>query len=149
MKLPVFGRVADPNALDLEPIEAPVVGYTLDKQEVLQVVRFRPMSPTWGALEMARHTDAEGNVPTATAIDFLESCVLAEDSDTWRTFLQRPDVFIEESTVLDLYRAVLEVYGNRPTQRSSDSASGASQPGATSTDAAPSLGSTSEQPIST
>jgi hypothetical protein len=116
VKLAPVGRVEDLDELDLDPLEVDIVGYTADKEEVVQAVRFRPLQPTGAALEVLRMTTPDGNVPIAPVMRFLDACILEEDRDLFREFTERPDVFIHQSALLDLFRSLSEHYGDRPTK---------------------------------
>lgn len=132
----VFGRVDDPSELELDAPELTLVGYTLDKEEVSQAFRVRPMIPAGAQLEIVRHTLPDGSVPLPQVVDFVEECVLASDLDAFKAFLHRPDVMIEQGTIIELYRWLSEYYAARPTRRRSASASSGSQPRRTSRGAA-------------
>jgi hypothetical protein len=140
----VIGRIADPAQLDLDPLELVLVGYTLEREEVSQPLRFRPVIPAGAQLEVIRHTLPNGNVPAPQVIAFVEECVLAEDLDAFREFLHRPDVMIASETVIELYRTLTEFYAARPTRQRSASASGGQRARRTSRAAARSAASASK-----
>lgn len=131
-----FGRVENPEELDLEPIEIEITGYTLDREPVSQIVRFRPAMPVGSTIDIIRYTDAKGNVPQAKVIDFLDACPIDEDKELWKDFLDRTDVMIEFQTLLDVYMAVVEVYSARPFTLRSGSSGGTSSTKPTSKAAA-------------
>jgi hypothetical protein len=111
----VFGRVDNPDDLDLAPIVVKIVGYTMGHEEVTETVRFRPMAPTWLSMDLARKHSATGQVNEADAGEFLDHCMLEEDRPKWVAFLSRDDLMIEMTTVLKVYNAISEVYVARPT----------------------------------
>jgi hypothetical protein len=118
----VIGRVENPQELDLEPQDITLVGYKLDRTEVAETFQIRPLIPAGAQLEIIRHTDANGNVGLPKIVEFIEECLLADDLEPFRTFLHRPDVMIEQGTIVGLYRAVTEFYASRPTRQPSGSA---------------------------
>lgn len=132
-----FGRAPAPQDLNLDPIEVELVGYDVDRNEVSRTFRFRPMRPLWRSLEIARVTSVDGEVPTSEAIKFLDACVLGDDQESWREFLDDPDVFIDHEAIVDLMKGIVEVYNNRPTERPSGSSGGPTDTGATMPPAAP------------
>lgn len=132
MKLPVIGRVAVVEDLDLDPIEVPVVAYTIDRKEVEETFRFRPMQPAGATLDILKATGPNGEAPTALVMQFLDECLLEEDRDSWELFLHRPDLMIEQSVLAQIYRGISEVYANRPTPAWSESDGGGSVAGPTS-----------------
>ncbi|HWF25177.1 MAG TPA: hypothetical protein VG275_07010 [Solirubrobacteraceae bacterium] len=119
----VIGRVENPSEQDLTPQEITLVGYTLEREEVSETFRFRPVVPAGAQLEIIRHTDQAGNVALPPVIAFVEECLLEDELDAFRAFLHRPDVMIEQGTIIGLYRALTEYYAARPTRRPSASAS--------------------------
>lgn len=80
MELEPIGRVDDPDDLDLEPIIIPIVGYIRlpggGREEVIERIEFRPVQPTGAGLAVLRQTRADGNVPVAPVMKFLDACVL-------------------------------------------------------------------------
>lgn len=127
-KLPAVGRVDNIDDVDLDPIEVPVVGYTIEKEEIEEVFRFRPVQPAGATLDILLYVSVDGSTPVAKVMHFLEECVLAEDRERWRDFLNDPAIMIEQSVLAQLYRALMEVYAARPTMPSS-ALSGGGKPG--------------------
>ena len=119
----VIGRVENPEALDLEPLELTLVGYTLEHEEVAETFRFRPVVPTGAALDIIRHTDSQGNIPMGPVLDYVDKCLLEADQEPFRTFLDRNDVMIQGDALIELYRTLTRYYSSRPTRPPSDSAS--------------------------
>jgi len=126
MELEPVGRVAEPDKLDMEPIVVPIVGYSIDREEVIEKFRFRPVQPAGAALDVLRATDAHGNAPLGPVMRYLERCLLSDEQERWREFLDRDDVFIEQTVLVDLYQRITEAYAERPTLPSSVSANGGS-----------------------
>jgi hypothetical protein len=124
MELEAIGRVEHPEELELEPITIPIVGYTREKEEVIQPVNFRPVQPTGAALDVLRMTNVKGDVPVAPVMRFLDECVVEEDRKSWDDFLNDPTVYIEQDTLIQLYRVLTEVYSSRPTAQRSVSHNG-------------------------
>jgi hypothetical protein len=143
MRLDAVGRVTNPDELDFEPIVVPVIAYDEDHNEVEFEVKFRAVQPTGAAMKVMRATDAEGNIPTATALLFLEECVIVSERKAWQEFLDDPGLYIERSTLVQLYERLTEVYAGRPTRRRSASSGGRRASATTSPAAAPSTASTS------
>jgi hypothetical protein len=119
----VIGRVENPTELDLEPQEIELVGYTLEHEEVSQTFRIRPVVATGAALDIIRHTDVAGNVPLGPVLEYVDKCLLEADQAPFKAFLDRPDVMIQNTALVDLYRVLVEFYSARPTRRPSGSAS--------------------------
>ena len=142
-RLEAIGRVEDVESLDFDPIIIPVIGYTEDKEEVEFEAYFRPFEPTGQALNVLRVMDQDGDVPAKVAIAYLDACILAGHQDAWREFLDRPDVYVHQDTLVGLYKTIVEFYTARPTSQPSDSPTGPGQHGKTSRAAASSKGSTS------
>jgi len=140
----VVGRVENPEQLDLQPLEIEVVGYTLERKEVAETFRFRPVPPTGAALAIVRQTMPNGNVPLGPVLDYLDKCLLEEDQQRFQDYLNRDDVMIEQAAVIDLYTALTEFYTARPTRPPSDSASTGSSAKRTSRAAARSAASPSK-----
>lgn len=145
MKLPAIGRVENVDDLDLDPIEVPVIAYMLNKEEVEQTFRFRPVQPAGAALDILKATGADGGVPVGVVMRFLDECVLAEDREAWELFLHRADLVIDQAILVRIYQAVSEVYSDRPTPRWSDSDGGGSASATTSLAAVPSAASASKK----
>lgn len=131
-RLPAIGRVADTEEIDLDPIEVPVIGYTLDKTEVEEVFKFRPVQPAGATINILLATGAGGAIPIAEVMQFLQDCLLAEERERWSDFLNDPGIMIEQSVLGILYRELMEVYANRPLLRWSDSGGGGKPAGQTS-----------------
>ena len=145
MELEPIGRVEDPESLDLDPIIIPIVGYTIDKEEVIQPIRFRPVQPTGAGLAVLRQTLPNGNVPIAPVMKFLDECILSDDKELWEKFLNDETVFIEQDTLVEVYKAITAVYAARPTMRRSGSVGGRPSSTPTSRAAARSRASTSKR----
>lgn len=123
-KLPAVGRVEDPQELDLDPIEIPVVGYTLRREEAEETFSFRPVQPAGATIDILLSLTESGSVPVPKIMGFLQECLVTSDRDRWNDFLNDPDIMVEQSTLAQLYQALMEVYANRPTLRSSASGGG-------------------------
>lgn len=143
MDLPAIGRVEDPTTLDLDVINVPVVGYTMDREEVEEVFRFRPMQPAGASLDILKATSGDGSVPIAPVMRYLDSCLMEDDLASWHEFLHRPDVMIEQTVLVKIYQAISEVYAARPTPRWSGSGGGGPKTPRTSPGARRSRASTS------
>jgi hypothetical protein len=142
MELEPVGRVDNPDALDMSPIVVPIVGYTLDKQEVTQRVRFVPVQPAGPGLDVITATGNE-DASVVAILRYLEACVLPDDREVWVEFLHRPDVMVEQVTLVKVFQALTEVYAGRPTIPSADSSGGRTPDDTTSAAAARSQDSTS------
>ncbi len=127
MQLDPIGRVESPDGFDLDPIVIPIVGYTLDRTEVVEEIRFRPIQPAWASLQVIETTNAAGNIDLKQVMHFLSKCVLAEDVEKWREFLDRDDVMFEQTIFVELYKALSAAYAHRPTMLSSVSEAGGSR----------------------
>jgi hypothetical protein len=136
VKLQPIGRVENPDELDLDPIEVPIVAYANDRSEVITEIRFRAVQPMGASLDVLRETRGDGNVPLSEAIKFLDDCILLEDRKKWEALIHDPELTIEQTTYSVLYRELCSVYAARPTQRLSGSHSGQRKPKQTSRDAA-------------
>jgi hypothetical protein len=122
VKLEPIGRVENPEDLDVEPIVIPVVAYTTERKEIVEEIASRPYLPTGAAFAMLRTTD--GTSDPTLVMKYLDKCVLPTSTAQWRAFLDRDDIFIEMSTLTDVYKALIEVYGARPTMRRASSTTG-------------------------
>src|SRR3954453_14773074 len=137
MELKPIGRVKDIDELILEPIIIPVIGYTMDKEEVEERFVFRPVQPAGAAMDVLRLTLPNGNVPINTVMHYLDSCLLDEEQlQRWNEFLERSDVMIEQNVLVEIYKALTEAYAARPTLQWSGSPTGGSFTEPTSTDGA-------------
>jgi hypothetical protein len=145
----VIGRVEDPQELDLELLEITLVGYTLEREEVAETFRFRPVVATGAALDIIRHTDTEGNIPLGPILDYVDKCLLEGDQEPFKAFLDRNDVMIDAGALVTMYRQLVEFYSSRPTRRPPASASTGSPAKRTSRAAARSKGSRSKGSRST
>ncbi len=121
MELEPIGRVDNLEDFDLDPIVVPIVGYTIDKEEVIQPIRFRPVQPTGAGLAILRQTRPDGNVPIGPVLHFLDECIMFDDRDLWEKFVNDETIFIEQTTLIELYKRLTEVYAARPTTRRSAS----------------------------
>ncbi len=124
MELDPVGRVENPAELDLEPIVIPVVGYTREGKEVVEKAQFRPVAPAGQTVAVLRVMSPSGGVPVGQMMGFLDACVLEDSRESWKTFLDRPDVEIEQSTLVRVYGALMEAYAARPTMPPASSAGG-------------------------
>ena len=124
MRVAAVGRVEHPEDIDLEPIEVPVIGYTVDHEEVEEIFSFRGVQPTGASIEVLRNINDDGNVPVKLILDFVDACLLGSDQEKWKEFVNDPDVYIEQDTLIELYKTIMEVYAARPTMPPSDSRSG-------------------------
>ena len=145
MQLDPIGRLADPNEIDLEPITVPIIGYTLDREEVETLIDFVPSVPLSAALALNRQTRPNGNVLHPAIIEWLDACVSAESHDRWLEMLGSKDIMIETETLVEVYRQLAERYAARPTLRFSDSDGGPSSTNRTSQAAARSRASRSRK----
>ena len=141
------GAVENPELLNIDPIEAEVTGYDCDRQPVVETFRFRGATPTGASLDVLRGMNEEGDVPVRLILGFLDACLLGPELARWEAFIHDPDVFIEQGTLIELYKALAEVYAERPTLRQSDSPAGLPNSNGTSSDAAPSPESTGGQSL--
>jgi hypothetical protein len=144
-----IGRVDNPEDLDLDPVVVPVVGYNADREEVIFEVIFRAMQPTGEAMDLLKVADAAGNVPIGIVFAYLDACVTEDNREAWQKFLHGPDLNIEQSTIIELYKTISSYYADRPTQQRSVSHNGRVTSGKTSRAAARSKGSTSKVSPST
>lgn len=146
-----IGRVEHPEELDLDPLVVPIVGYTRDKQEIVEEFRFRSVQPTGAALNILRQSrlDADGDLvtPMPQLMAFLDSCVLPEDRETWQGWLDKTnnEIYVEQDTLMAVYRALSEFYSARPTMRRSSSDGGPSSISPTSMAASREKASTSRR----
>jgi hypothetical protein len=124
MELEPIGRVDNPADLDLEPITIPVIGYTRDGKEVVEKAHFRPVAPAGQTIAVLRVMAPNGGVPVTQMMGFLDACVLEDDRDAWSAFLERPDVEIEQTTLVRVYSALMEAYAARPTMPPASSTGG-------------------------
>ncbi len=127
MKLDPIGRVEKPDEMDLDPIVIPVVGYTLDREEVVEEIRFRPMQPAGAAFDLLANANADGEVPIRAIMRFLEKCVMPDDAQKFRDHLDRDDLVFDHGVMMQIHVALNEVYAARPTTLRSAS-SGGGQP---------------------
>jgi hypothetical protein len=123
-RLEPIGRVADPDDLDLEPVEIELIGYTSDKEEVSYLCQFRPVQPTGAAVELMRQINPDGDVPVSVVLAYLDAAVLDGTQEEWSEFINRPDIFIEQTALLSLYETIIEFYAARPTRQRSGSHNG-------------------------
>lgn len=129
-----------------EPIGLEMYGYTYEgHEEVKETFRFRPTVPAGAALDIMRHTSADGNIPLSQAVKYIDECILDADAQAFHDFLYRKDLMIEAGVLIEVYRGLTEAYTGRPTRRPSASASGGSTAKRTSVAAARSAASTSKR----
>lgn len=126
---PVFGRVADIEEYDLEPIRITLIGYRLDKTEVAREFRFRPVQPAGATLDIVKAMDGAGRVPTSLVMEYLDESLLADERVDWDLFLRDPEVMIEQTVLAQLYQHLTEMYTGRPTPPPFVSSGGGSRTG--------------------
>ena len=142
MELAPVGEIENLDELDVEPITVPIVGYSIPgKKKVVTRIRFRPTIPLAAAIDLAAATRANGNVPHAAVMRWVEASVLPDEIEAWREMISRADLAIEPETIVAVYQQLAEVYTARPTLRFSDSPGGSSSANGTSRAAARSRGS--------
>ena len=115
MELPAVGRVENPDELDIEPIVIPIVGYTRNRKEVVEKIRFRSHMPAGATFDVMRHMNADGGVQAREVLRYLDATVLEEDSEKLQEFIHRPDVEIRLRTMIEVHEALMEAYAARPT----------------------------------
>lgn len=91
-----------------------------------------------GRLERARQTMSGMFVATADAIDFVETCIVDEQRPAFHDFVRDPAVRVSSELVQRIFNDLVEVYADRPTDRSSGSGNGQSPTPVTSTAVPPS-----------
>jgi len=157
MELAPIGRLEDPSVLDVdedEMLTIPIVGYTeprLDedgkrtpRREVETRIRFVPSVPAGATVGLTRAMNDKGDIVGGAAVRYLDRCVYFEDREKWDAIFADPDLFVEQSTLVAVYKALEEFYGGRPTRRSSGSRRGPSPTKRTSGGAAPARKSSSK-----
>ena len=124
MELEAIGRVENPDDLDFTPLVIPIVGYSDDKKEVITKIRFVRVIPMGVSLDTFRATDADGNIGGTAALDYVDGCVHREDKHRWQELLHGTNVNVEQSTIIEVYKALGAFYADRPTKQRSGSRSG-------------------------
>lgn len=125
MELEPIGRIDDVDDLDLDPIVVPIVGYTMDREEVIEKFKFKPMAPAGATLGILRSTQSNGTIPIGPVMLWLDKCLLDEaELERWTEHLNNDQVMIESTVLVDTYRALTEAYTARPTRPPSGSPSG-------------------------
>ncbi len=141
-ELAPIGLIDNVDERTFEPIVIPIVGYTLDAQPVTRRFRFWPTLNFDAAVNLYRDTKADGSPREAAIFEYLDKCLIPDDlEDFWAFVGQRPvggdpAVVVEQTTIRELYRALVGEYGRRPTLPLSDSLDGSSTPSPTSAAAA-------------
>jgi hypothetical protein len=137
-ELAVVGKVDDPDELDLDPVVVPVCAYKIEtREEVIEKFPFRPVMPPGTVAYLERIGGQTAGVNVAVAV--LNDCVIADARERWDEFLGRDDLAIEATTLADLFKALVEHYGERPTKRSTGSSRTGTRSGRTSRAAQPSM----------
>lgn len=117
-ELPAVGRVENPDELDLDPIVVPVVGYTLDRQEVVEKFTFRPTMPAGEWFDIVNDADNLGVITDHKLARYLLAALVDDkERERWSTFLHRNDIIFPVSRLGDLYSTLTEYYAARPTMR--------------------------------
>jgi hypothetical protein len=154
-QLEPIGRM-DPQELeetDFEPLLVPLVGYTADKQEIMETFRFKAVLPGGPAFKAQRLIDmltpnAQGqiSIPMGIYMEFLERAMLPGEAERFTTFIERPDLEIPARTLGAMYEGVMAYYAANPIRRRVASSAGQLTPAlrATSRAAAHAKGSTSK-----
>lgn len=123
MELPIIGQVENPEDLDLEPVVVPLAAYTLDREEVIERFPFKPTMPAGALSAFIRNAGPNGELPINVTLACLERCLIADAVERWQTFLDRDDLVIETNTLGQVFNALVEHYGARPTRPRSGSPS--------------------------
>lgn len=138
-KLDIVGRV-DPESLDLDPVVIPVAAYRIDtREEVVEEFAFKPTMPT-GVLALIERLGGRLTIdPTGgpegalnPVLVALSDCLMPEDRERWTEFLESDDLHIQAETIGEVFKALMEHYGRRPTRRSSGSSRTGKRGGQTS-----------------
>lgn len=114
-ELEPVGKIENPETLDFRPIVIPVYGYTEDGEERVFKLQFRAVQPFGRALEVMRTMDNKGNVDTTAAMKFLDDCIHSTCKQSWQDWLNDPEIYIQQSTLILLYQSLMQEYASRPT----------------------------------
>lgn len=127
MMLKPIGHIPEKDR-DFDPIEVPIIGYFQNEDgtvtEVTEVIKFRPVPPLGYSLGMLNAIDGEGNIASRSALVWVTGCVLESNREKWDTLIDSPDIYIETTTIMEVYTAIGEVYTGRPLKKRSGSKGG-------------------------
>lgn len=124
MELEPIGRAENPEALNLEPIVAPIVAYTHDGKEHVEKFPFKPVMPAGAMAAMVRNVGPNGELPVNILLACLQRCLMPDAAERWETWIDSDELNIEHTTLAQLFDQLVRIYGDRPTRRRSGSASG-------------------------
>lgn len=113
------------------PLEGPIV------QMQGRVWRFKPRIGARKLAEVQDGADSATNVQVIDAIQgFIRDALEPSEHQAWHQVVA--DDALDSHQTIELYRALVEAYGNRPTNASSPSSAGPSTNGTGSTETSPS-----------
>lgn len=123
MKLQPVGRiVANPDDLDLGPIEVPIIGYKKTSKgnvEVETVIKFKRKVP-YGFFKDAVENNVDLSALTPTdQLQYLTISVEDEDKEKFMELIFGDELYVERATIREVFRVVDEARAARPTKQPS------------------------------
>jgi hypothetical protein len=138
---PVFGRVDNPEQLNLDPFKFTLAGYKVQpdgsNEEVLHEFTASGVRPFYMQIEFVRAAAAESGILGAQAIaDFVEQSLLDDaERQRFRETLETPGVFFDAEVLASISNWLSETYTGRPTRPRTARRSGPARGGQRSTGA--------------
>lgn len=121
MELEPIGKVDNPNDLDLGAITVPIVGYREGPKgnvEVITKIRFKRRVPFD---YYKRILEDGGDLAALTGqeqLDYLTETVDDEDKEKLLELIFQSDLYVERSTIREVFKRVEETRAGRPTKPS-------------------------------
>lgn len=115
--MPRLEPVGRQETFDAEPLTVPIVGYLKDGAEVITDIEFRPVMPTGASIDVLRASNAAGDIPFPLALDFVDEAIMPGQEAAWSELLHRKDLFIEQDTIIEVYKKVMAFYAERPARQ--------------------------------
>jgi hypothetical protein len=124
MELEPIGRVDNPDDIDLNSITVPIVGYKKGPKgnvEVITKIRFKRFIPYGFYKEIVERGGDLGALTGQEQLDYLLSTVEDDDKDKFTEIVFGNSLYIERSTVREVFKRVDEARAGRPTKPSTGS----------------------------
>lgn len=132
---PVFGRIARPEQLNLEPLPFTIIGYAVS-DEGREEVRYEfAASGHQPLVSLVDLVTSNGNA-LAKAIAYLEDALIDDDERArFRDTIAQSDVYIDSGVLDQVAGWLVATYAERPTKPRTGSRSGRQRTGPKSGDA--------------
>jgi hypothetical protein len=131
-ELAPIGTVRDPD--QFEPIVVPVVAQNIRTgKEIVEKFTFRPIITMGVQNQLEQHATTGRDMTLVTTVACLKTLIMDEkEQSRWTEFVDRQDLALDAQTITDVFIALVEHYGERPTRPSSASSSSGGRSGRTS-----------------